>query len=155
MTLVHNSDFLIELTENAFVADFNTEANQTILVIVAPENNQLFKYQGNFEILELIVANSYEEIQATVSEVTFSLGAAYPNPFNPTTNLNLTIPSTGFVNVSIYNMVGQKIAELADGKMEVGNYNLTWNADNAASGLYLVKAEYAGNVSTQKLMLIK
>ena len=155
MTLVHDSNFLVELTENAFVADFNTEANQTILVIVAPESNQLFKYQGNFEILELIVANSYEEIETTVSEMTFSLGAAYPNPFNPTTTLNLTIPSTGFVNVSVYNMVGQKIAELADGKMEIGTYNLRWNADNAASGLYLVKAEYAGNISTQKLMLIK
>ena len=52
-------------------------------------------------------------------------------------------------------MVGQKIAELVDGNMEIGTYNLVWNATNATSGLYLVKAEYAGNISTQKLMLIK
>ena len=49
----------------------------------------------------------------------------------------------------------EKIAELVSGYMEIGTYNLVWNASNTASGLYLVKAEYAGNISTQKLMLIK
>ena len=155
MTLVHESNFSIELTENALVADFKTEDNQTILVIVSPESNQLFKYQGDFKILDIIVANSSEQVETTISEITFDLGQAYPNPFNPTTTLDLTIPSAGFVNVSVYNMVGQKIAELVSGYMEIGTYNLVWNASNTASGLYLVKAEYAGNISTQKLMLIK
>ena len=155
MTLAHSSDFSVELTESAFVTDFNTEVNQTTLVIILPEDDKLFSYKGDFEILELIVANSYEEVETKISDMIFDLGAAYPNPFNPTTTLDLTISSAGFVNVSIYNMVGQKIAELVDGNMEIGTYNLVWNATNATSGLYLVKAEYAGNISTQKLMLIK
>ena len=155
MTLVHENDFSIELTNEAYVADYNTVGNQTMLVIVAPENNELFTYNGDFEILDYIVANSSSEVSTTISEMTFDLGVAYPNPFNPTTNLSLTIPEPGYVNVSVFNIVGQQIAELANGNMESGVYNLTWNASNASSGMYLVKAEYSGLIITQKLMLLK
>ena len=126
-----------------------------MLVIVAPENNELFTYNGDFEILDYIVANSSSEVSTTISEMTFDLGVAYPNPFNPTTNLSLTIPEPGYVNVSVFNIVGQQIVELANGNMESGVYNLTWNASNASSGMYLVKAEYSGLIITQKLMLLK
>ena len=155
MTLVHENDFSIELTNEAYVADYNTVGNQTMLVIVAPENNELFTYNGDFEILDYIVANSSSEVSTTISEMTFDLGVAYPNPFNPTTNLSLTIPEPGYVNVSVFNIVGQQIVELANGNMESGVYNLTWNASNASSGMYLVKAEYSGLIITQKLMLLK
>ena len=155
MTLVHENDFSIELTNEAYVADYNTVGNQTMLVIVAPENNELFTYNGDFEILDYIVANSSSEVSTTISEMTFDLGVAYPNPFNPTTNLSLTIPEPGYVNVSVFNIVGQQIAELANGNMDSGVYNLTWNAFNASSGMYLVKAEYSGLIITQKLMLLK
>ncbi|MAR84598.1 MAG: hypothetical protein CL869_00160 [Cytophagia bacterium] len=155
MTLSHNSNFTLELTENAYIAQSNTELNETILVVVNPESDILFTYEGDFIITEHIVANSHEQVSTTISEMTFNLGSAYPNPFNPTTTLSLTIPSSGYVNVAIYNLVGQQIASLVDGNMDLGTYNLTWNAQNISSGMYLVRAEYAGNVSTQKLMLIK
>ena len=155
MTLSHNSNFTLELTEDAYIAQSNTELNETILVVVSPESDMLFTYEGDFVITEYIVANSQEQVSTTISEMTFNLGSAYPNPFNPTTTLSLTIPASGYVNVAIYNLVGQQIANLVDGNMDLGTYNLTWNAQNISSGMYLVRAEYAGNVSTQKLMLIK
>ena len=155
MTLAHGNNFSLELTDKAYVSDYNTDGNQTILVVVAPESNELFTYNGDFKILDYIVANSSSEVSTTISEMTFDLGAAYPNPFNPITNLSLTIPASGYVNVSVYNIVGQQIAELASGHMESGMYNLTWNASNVTSGMYLVRAEYAGSIATQKLMLLK
>ena len=155
MILSHGNDFSIELTDKAYVVDYNTESNQTILVVVAPESNELFTYKGDFEVLDYIVANSSSEVSTTISEITFNLGAAYPNPFNPTTSLSLTLPASGYVNVSVYNIVGQQMAELANGNMEAGIYNLTWNASNASSGMYLVRAEYSGSIVTQKLMLLK
>ena len=84
------------------------------------------------------------------------LTAAYPNPFNPSTSLDLVIPEAGFVSVKVYNLVGQEVATLAEGMMQAtSGYTLTWNANNMPSGVYLVRAEGAGSVATQKLMLLK
>ena len=85
----------------------------------------------------------------------FNLRGAYPNPFNPTTSLTLDIPEAGQVSVQIYNLKGQIIATLASGYMDADTYTLTWDASNISSGVYFVKAETAGMVTTQKLMLMK
>ncbi|SVE16894.1 uncharacterized protein METZ01_LOCUS469748, partial [marine metagenome] len=58
MTLSHGADFTIELTDNALVADSRTVGNETKLVIVAPEGEELFTHTGDFEIVDMIVANS-------------------------------------------------------------------------------------------------
>ena len=67
MTLSHSEDFSIELTDNAFVADYNTEGNQTKLMIVSPENNELFTASGEFEILETLAANSNDYVDVILS----------------------------------------------------------------------------------------
>ena len=85
----------------------------------------------------------------------FGLGDAYPNPFNPTTSLTLDIPEAGQVSVQVYNLIGQVVATLASGYMDADTYTLTWDASNLSSGMYFVKAETAGKVTTQKLMLMK
>jgi hypothetical protein len=154
MTLSHGADFAIDITDNALVADYKTDGNQTILVVVAPEGEDLFTYSGDFEIVDMIVANSHSEVSVGQPTV-FALGSAYPNPFNPTTSLSLSLPESGYVSVKVYNMMGQEIATLADGLMDASAYTLTWDASDASSGMYFVRAEYAGNIATQKLMLLK
>jgi hypothetical protein len=154
MTLTHGADFSIELTDNALVSEYNTKGNNTILVIVAPEGDELFTYTGSFEIADVIIANSTEKVDL-VTPVNFSLSAAYPNPFNPSTTVTLTLPEAGNVTVQVYNLMGQSVATLANGYMDARTYTLTWNGSNVASGMYIVKAETAGMVSTQKLMLLK
>ena len=77
-------------------------------------------------------------------------------PFNPTTSLTLSVPEAGQVSVQVYNLMGQVVATVASGHMDANpSYQLTWDASQAASGMYLVKAEAAGQVTTQKLMLMK
>ena len=154
MTLSHGADFAIDITDNALVADYKTDGNQTILIVVAPEGEDLFTYSGDFEIVDMIVANSHSEVSVGQPTV-FALGSAYPNPFNPTTSLSLSLPESGYVSVKVYNMMGQEIATLADGLMDATAYTLTWDASDASSGMYFVRAEYAGNIATQKLMLLK
>ena len=154
MTLKHGSDFKIELTDNAFVADYKTVGTETILVIVVPEGEELFTFAGDFEIVDMIVANSSDRVNVT-APTEFSLSEAYPNPFNPSTTVELTLPEAGYVSVMVYNITGQFIAELADSYMDANQYQFTWEAENVPSGMYLLRAEYAGQVSTQKLMLLK
>ena len=102
----------------------------------------------------MIVANSSSYIHV-VKATDFSLMAAYPNPFNPSTTLSLNVPADGFVSVKIFNIMGQDVATLAESNMAVGTHSFTWNGSDVVSGVYMVRAEYNGQVSTQKLMLLK
>ena len=120
-----------------------------------PEGEEIFTVQGNFEVVEVIVANSSGMVDVTVAPATLALTSAYPNPFNPTTSLELSVPVNGQVTVQVYNLMGQVVSTLANGYMDANTYTLTWDASNVSSGMYIVKAEAAGTVSTQKLMLMK
>ncbi len=155
MTLSHGADFSIELGASSIgVAAYKTVGNETKLVIVAPEGEELFTYTGDFEIVDMIVANSQDRVNVG-APTEFSLSTAYPNPFNPTTSLELSVPMNGQVTVQVYNLMGQVVATLANGYMDASTYTLTWDASDVSSGMYIVKAEAAGTVSTQKLMLMK
>jgi hypothetical protein len=154
MTLSHGDDFSIELTDNAFVAAHNTEGNQTKLMIVSPETNELFTVSGDFEILETLAANSNDYIDVINPEV-ISLGSAYPNPFNPTTSFQLQVGNAGHVTMNVYNVMGQVVETLVNNTMDAGNYNITWDATNFSSGMYLVKAETMNGIASQKVMLVK
>ena len=157
MTLEHGPAFSIELTDEAMVADYRTDGDETILVIVVPESNELFTYTGDFEIVDMIVANSEDRVDVNVINTPqeFSLNKAYPNPFNPITNINFALPIETEISLEVYNLQGRIVEVLVSGNMESGNHSVTWNADNQASGVYLVKMVTGEYVSTQKLMLIK
>jgi hypothetical protein len=154
MTLNHSEDFAIELTDNAFIADYNTEGNTTTLMVVAPEGKELFTAIGNFEIVETLAANSNDYLDVVNPEV-ISLGSAYPNPFNPTTSFELSVGNAGHVTMNVYNVMGQVVETLVNNTMDAGNYNITWDAANFSSGMYVVKAETANGLASQKVMLVK
>ena len=86
---------------------------------------------------------------------TFTLGEAYPNPFNPVTTFNYSIPEDGMVSVAIYDINGRMVAELVNSYQSAGTYPVVWDANNLSSGVYMVNM-IAGNYSTvQKVMFIK
>ena len=156
MTLSHGSDFSIVLTEEAYYADHNTNIhnNTTKLVIVAPEGKELFKANGSYTIEEVMVANSHSKVAlAMPSEL--ALSRAYPNPFNPSTSLDVFVPADGFVSLNVYNVMGQLVDVIHSGSMTTGNHSITWNASDMTSGVYFVRAESADGMSVQKVMLMK
>ena len=85
----------------------------------------------------------------------FSLSAAYPNPFNPTTTLNFSIPVDSEVSLSIYNLQGKEVSTLISRNMYAGYHSVVWDASFYASGLYFVKMISGEYIKTQKLMLVK
>lgn len=85
----------------------------------------------------------------------FALSQNYPNPFNPTTTINYSVENAGHVTISVYNLMGQKVAELVNESKAAGSYNVTWNAANAASGMYYYRLESGGQTMTRKMTLIK
>jgi len=80
---------------------------------------------------------------------------AYPNPFNPTTNIKYDIASSGLVEINIYDTMGRLVTSLVNDHKEPGSYNIAWNANNQASGMYFVQFNADNSVLTQKLMLLK
>ena len=154
MTLSHGNNFEIELLDDAMIAEYNTIGSITRLIIIEPNDELLFTTNKSFEVINIIVANSTEEINVDVVS-DFGLTTAYPNPFNPSTTISLTLPSAEYVSVKVYNLMGQVVGVLADGMMEANVYSFTWEASNLSSGVYLIKAESSSSVDVQKVLLVK
>jgi len=89
------------------------------------------------------------------SPLEFGLSQAYPNPFNPETNFDLTVPIDAYVSVKIYNVMGQLVDILVDDFMKADIYNLTWNAHRVPSGVYIIQAQNGSSITNQKIMLLK
>ena len=165
MVLSHNDNFQIELTDNALVTDYNTSNNQTILIVVAPESNDIFSSFGDYQIEEIIVANSSEEVEVIIddsildivdpNDMQFNLSTAYPNPFNPSTSFSIDIPNSGYLTVKVFNVSGQLVEVLTSGFVSTNTYDFTWNASNMATGIYVINAEFNGQSITHNVSLIK
>ena len=85
----------------------------------------------------------------------FQLSQNYPNPFNPTTEIKFTVAKAGDVSITVYNMLGQKVATLVNGKMPMGTYTVTFDASKLASGTYVYVLKANGAYITKKMTLLK
>ncbi len=85
----------------------------------------------------------------------FLLHQNYPNPFNATTVIRYSLPEAGFATVSIYNLLGQRVAALYEGNQEAGEHTITWDALDSPSGIYFARLEAAGQNKTIKIVLLK
>lgn len=85
----------------------------------------------------------------------YALEQNYPNPFNPTTNITFSLPESGSVTLKIYNMLGSEVATLVDSELPAGSFDVTWDATNFSSGMYIYKLTADNFTQTKKLTLIK
>lgn len=85
----------------------------------------------------------------------FTLSQNFPNPFNPSTTLRVTLPQESRADVRIYNALGQEAAVLHSGVMSAGTHMLRWDASSFAGGVYLCRLQSEGVVRTIKLVVVK
>jgi hypothetical protein len=90
-----------------------------------------------------------------ITPLEFYLYQNYPNPFNPITNISFSIPQRSKVELIIYNTLGQKIIILVNEQKEAGNYNVTFNATNLPSGVYLYRLSAGEFNQAKKFILLK
>jgi hypothetical protein len=86
---------------------------------------------------------------------TFTLSQNYPNPFNAQTTISYFLPQAGPVTLSIYNIMGQKVAGLFDGMQEAGEHNIIWDAKDNPSGIYLYDINAGEYTETRRMILLK
>jgi hypothetical protein len=85
----------------------------------------------------------------------YLLGQNYPNPFNPTTKINFSLPEKSELNLSVFNVLGEKVATLVEGTKEAGTYTADFIGANLPSGVYYYTLTTNEFTSTKKMMLIK
>ena len=101
----------------------------------------------------------------TISQLKFQLYDNYPNPFNPKTTINYELSTggrtssgsiTNYVDLSIYNLLGQKVATLVSGKQKAGSYSVEWNAAGFSSGIYICRLlTDRGFLQIRKIILLE
>jgi len=119
-------------------------------------NNTVYKYRLsdislNGKITHLKTIKAVAEFIIS----NFKLFANYPNPFNPRTVICYQLPAASEVELSMYNLLGQKVAALISAKQPAGNYKVEWDASEFASGVYLYRLEAGSFTETKKLVLLK
>ncbi len=90
----------------------------------------------------------------------FDLSNNYPNPFNPSTKMNYSIPRDGMVSLVVYNVLGQQVRTLVNAPMTAGQYSITWDGRNNAgsvlsSGVYFYRLQSGAMAIVKKMLLLK
>jgi len=138
----------------------------------SPDGDQLYLNlvllddRGVLVATPIYICNFYPENYGKVVMVeaeeqsSFALLRNYPNPFNPATIIEFTVPEAGFTEIVIYNMAGQKIRELVSADMTPGVHSVVWdgcdeNGTPVSSGVYISHLKTGDNVFSNRMMLVK
>ncbi len=113
----------------------------------------------NVSINGLLVSVEDEENSIVLIPTEFTI-SNYPNPFNPTTTIQYSLPKPGNVKVQIYDITGSLVNELINVKQNAGQHSVVWNGTNqqgleAASGIYLYRVQFKDQIKTAKIILMK
>jgi len=79
----------------------------------------------------------------------------YPNPFNPSTTIQFSLPKESFINLEIFNALGEKITTVVSENLAAGTYKYEWNAEGLPSRIYFYRFSTENYSQTNKLILIK
>ena len=87
--------------------------------------------------------------------VSYQLYQNYPNPFNPSTTIKFAIQKESFVNLSVFNILGELVSTIVNKQMKPGRYEYNFDASNFASGVYLYRIKADSFVETKKMVILK
>ncbi len=138
------------------------------------DKNIYFVEQAGISGNPILIADTPVELTGTVNEgrtlvinsttgvaeekklpTTFKLNQNYPNPFNPSTKISFAIPTSGFVTLRVYDILGKEVATLVNEEKSTGIYEATFNASNLPSGVYIYRIQSGSFIQTKKMSLMK
>ncbi len=96
-----------------------------------------------------------ESIDQLGAPTTFALAQNTPNPFNPSTTINFSMPARGHARLTVFNALGQEVATLVDDETPAGLHAARWDATHQPSGAYFYRIESGSFVETKRMMLLK
>jgi len=119
-----------------------------------------------YRLKQINMDGSYKysnEVEVQIQPGKYSLEQNYPNPFNPSTKITYSISAVGtslmkflqFVQLKVYDVLGNEVATLVEEYREAGRYEITFNASDLASGMYLYILKAGDFVETKKMILVR
>ncbi len=143
--------------------DGDESIDKLVLGVFVPDgrDNQLVDFQYKVTSMGSILSSGSIVFVYTPIPDDYELNRAYPNPFNPRTNIRYSLPVDAEITISIYDIQGRLITYLEDGIKQAGYYELVWDGSWYASGLYFIRMEVYDTYNTlkfqklQKIMLMK
>lgn len=101
-----------------------------------------------------------DQDDSTLLPKSVELGQNYPNPFNPSTTISFSVSERSHVTLTVYNVLGQKVANLVDEEKPAGDYRVTWDGsgaagDRLASGIYFYAVQTESQSEAKKMLLLK
>ena len=133
------------ITKRIIAIDKDGNYIQTII-----EGNLLVPRSIAFEKL-----NSLTGVEEPVIINGFTLFQNYPNPFNPSTTIEFQVNIDSFVILNVFNILGEKVAELVNRQLDSGKYKVNFYASDLHSGIYFYKLSIDGGNITKRMILIK
>ncbi len=139
---------------------WDTHSNNWVIITIVNHNtsDNTISFSsdvvGNFFILTGDSPTSVETSGDLIVE-DFILKQNYPNPFNPSTTIEFTIAKRSNVSLSVFNLLGQKVADLVNESIEPGNYNVLFDASGLSSGVYLYQLRTDEATLVKKMQLLK
>ena len=85
----------------------------------------------------------------------FELTQNYPNPFNPVTTISFSLEKPGITSLAVYDLLGKKVAQLVNGHLSPGKHEITFDAHDLASGIYLYELRSEEQVAIWKMTLLQ
>lgn len=127
--------------------------------VIWPDSYQLSPITWKVDNLDYETPPDYTTVsidRGTTDGVTrFALAQNYPNPFNPSTTIAFSLPISGDVTLSVYNVLGQRVAMLVNGQMAAGTHSVAFDASRLASGMYIYELRSGSFVQQKRMMLVK
>lgn len=105
------------------------------------------------KVITITKGTSIKNNSITIND--FDLKQNYPNPFNPVTKISYSLKKSAEVKLSVYDRAGKLVSVLSEGMRNTGNYDITFDGANLASGIYFYKLEADGVVLTKRMALVK
>ena len=138
----------------------NIDAGENLRWVLTSDERKEYELNGSGEIvlngdITGFTLNKVPEIPSG-----YSLSQNYPNPFNPVTSISYEIPKESIVTISVYNLRGQKVADLVSDMHPAGYHNVMWNSMDmsgkpVSSGVYIYRIQADNFRAVKKMLLIK
>jgi hypothetical protein len=124
------------------------------VVIVYEINGMLWREPGDTLGLGPEIITSVDPI-AVGAPLSYLTARNYPNPFNPITTIEYSVPTSGQVKLAVYDLEGREVAVLVSGTQNAGSYSVAWDGSKTASGIYFYRLTAGEQVFTSRMLLLK
>ena len=145
----------LDMFLDAAGVDEGGQATMEWTVVAAATEGHAFRYADETRTvtLERGMVTSSEEMAEVPEEV--GLDQNYPNPFNPVTTIGYQLPSDTHVELTVYNTLGQQVKTLVDERIQAGTHEVSFDASELSSGVYIYRLQADGEVITNQMTLVK